>query len=83
MKKKDLLKRMEDAKIDGMGVMLIVSIDEYPEYEYIVVRNKNLKKKINYIDDTYDENLNHKNTDKVSIHSLINISDDRLNVRWR
>ncbi|MFW6015905.1 MAG: hypothetical protein ACOCRK_05670 [bacterium] len=50
---------------------IVIDIDDYPEYEFIIVKNKNLTKKREYIDKTYDDNLKHKYSNGVKIHDVI------------
>lgn len=48
-------------------VAVVVRMDGYPENEIIINPNENFKKKLEYYQNTYDENLNHKHSQGIRI----------------
>ena len=65
--KEELLKLMQRNWVKNKGVKLDIDIKDYPAIETIVVPYMNIPKKKKYISKTYDDNLNHKNSDDVRI----------------
>lgn len=68
MRKEKLLNKMEYLKEnEKQGITLVVEIKDYPVPELIIVNHGNLDKKKEYIDEVYDDQLNHKLSDGVKI----------------
>lgn len=65
--KDDLLKLMEYNFGRQKKVELDIDIKDYPDVETIKVPFRNIPKKKEYIDKTYNEDLEHKNAEDVKI----------------
>jgi hypothetical protein len=65
--KNELLKLMQSNWEKSKGVKLDLDIKDYPAVETIVVPHANIPKKKNYINKTYDNELNHIHSDGVRI----------------
>lgn len=58
---------IEGLENDCQMVGVIVDIKDYDYSELIVNSRANIKKKIEYYKETYDDNLSHKNADDICI----------------
>ena len=68
MNKDKLVAVFEKAKKNGVGFIgVAVSIDDNPHLEIIINSIYNFELKLNYYNQTYDKNLNHKFAKGISI----------------
>lgn len=66
-KKTDLLLRMALNYSKGLNTIIRVAIDDYPALEKTIIPHVNIPKKMEYINNTYDQALNHKRSTLVKI----------------
>lgn len=67
MNKKELMEFMEHGREKGLGVVLYLNIPKLPAKEQIGVPNINLKGKMNYINETYTDDLEYKKDTRIKI----------------
>lgn len=67
MTKEKLMKVFDDCNRLRMGVRIELEMPNQEDAEIIINTYKSLKIKRNYYNKTYDDNLAHKNNDKIKI----------------
>mgnify|MGYP000538860997 CR=1 FL=1 len=70
MNKKELQDMFELARKRDEHILMYIDIEDYEALEMIIVDNKNFDKKLDYIDNAYDEGLKLKSNEDIQILDL-------------